>query len=181
MRQQTENVLALPAPRRRGEIPSGRSVSEVAAAARMMTHIFALEREMAREVGTLREALARVEQRPQPQAQPTRRPRSSADILLKLSIAKYKAMGITGRGLAVGADRDGRTGRVSWIKKTGLRSLVDLYDAKTFGFPKTQHTVRKFFGDVDPYSPHQPKARTARVKSKRLGDGSTSVARVGTA
>jgi hypothetical protein len=135
--------------RRRGEVPSGRTVNEVANAVRMMSYLS----DLAREVAALQKA-----QRAKPQAQPIRRARSTPVDPRKHLIAKLKAMKLVGFAIPLALDNAELKPRETWIKTTGLRLWTELYHARRHGFPKIQRSLRKFIRIVQPFRATRPAA-----------------------
>jgi hypothetical protein len=157
--------------RRRGEIPSGHTVGEMAMAARMMMHSHELER----EVVALREDLARIK-RPKPI-----RVRCGDPIKLERDsfISKLKAQNLNGRYLddryiAIALDNSEFEPLADWTKATGLRLWSELFDARKHGFPLIQRTARKYLRIIQPYQAMQP-AATGKINGNPHKQGARRI------
>jgi hypothetical protein len=122
---ENSTAIDLSKPRRRGEVPTGHTVSEIVTAARtrLVEHrIVELERELAE----LRPATRRT----------TTDPR-------KLFIREFAARhpGVTGRALAIALDNSELRPLPSWTRATGLRLWMELWDCKN---TRIQRAVRKY-------------------------------------
>jgi hypothetical protein len=118
--------------------------------------------DLEREVGALREALARIKQ---PQSIRHRDPSAKTSPAAKrkldrdVAIAKAKAMGLVGLAIPLVLDNKELEPRAEWTKDTGgLRLWAQLYNARRYGFPKTQRAVRKYIRIVQPFQAMRPAA-----------------------
>ena len=149
-------ITSIPTPKRRGETPSGRTISEAIRDA--------VNRELAIRIGNLEQQLAEVK------ASGTRRRRDPDP--RKVFIAVYKAKGLSDFAIALAMDssKDQRYAPLpAWTKKTGSRLWSELFNAaKKFGAPKIQACTRKYFRLVQPFDSRRTSKKLSRVTGSDL-------------
>ena len=134
-------ITSNPTPKRRGEIPSGRTICQAITDA--------VNRELRIQVAYLQQQLADVK------ASSSRRRRDPDP--RKVFIAVYKAKGLSDFAIALTMDsassKDQRLAPLAaWTKKTGSRLWSELFNAaKKFNAPKIQACTRKYFRLVQPF------------------------------